>query len=140
MTGLAVTMDAGEDNDLHPTRKKPVGDRLALWAAHLKYGYAGEYTGPIAEGVEVNEDKGEFECILKLSHSKDLMVLDFLVVDKSGNKHQAKATVEADKVIVFCGVKKEEAARLQWCLENTHRGGLIVNSIKIPMMPFDVEI
>lgn len=148
MTGLAVTLDAGEDNDLHPVKKKPVGERLALWAAHLKYGYAGEYTGPIAEGLEVNEDKDEFECTLKLSHDKGLAILDagkgtelldFFVVDKSGNKHHAKAKIEDDKVRVSCSVKKEEAARLQWCLENTHRGGLIVNGIKIPMMPFELK-
>lgn len=29
-TGLAVTIDAGDPDDIHPTRKKPVGHRLAL--------------------------------------------------------------------------------------------------------------
>ena len=48
-TGLAVTTDVGDANDIHPRRKKPVGERLGWWALHDVYG-KDSFTpsGPIA--------------------------------------------------------------------------------------------
>jgi sialate O-acetylesterase len=37
--GLAVTIDLGEPDDIHPARKQPVADRLADWALARVYGF-----------------------------------------------------------------------------------------------------
>lgn len=37
-TGMAVTIDLGEWNDIHPDNKKDVGERLALLAEKLHTG------------------------------------------------------------------------------------------------------
>ena len=48
-TGLAVTIDLGEADNVHPTRKQPVGDRLARWALATIHGLASApWSGPIA--------------------------------------------------------------------------------------------
>ena len=48
-TGLAVTTDVGDANDIHPRKKKPVGERLGWWALHDVYGMESfPPSGPIA--------------------------------------------------------------------------------------------
>lgn len=46
-TGIAVISDCGQFNNIHPTDKKPVGDRLALQALRLCYGRDVSAFGPI---------------------------------------------------------------------------------------------
>jgi sialate O-acetylesterase len=45
-TGMAVTIDIGNPDDIHPTNKAEVGRRLALWARALAYGEDVSYSGP----------------------------------------------------------------------------------------------
>ena len=46
-TAMAVTIDIGNPDDVHPTDKVDVGHRLALAARHLSYGENVEYWGPM---------------------------------------------------------------------------------------------
>ena len=45
-TGMAVAIDVGESNDIHPTNKQEVGRRLSLVARRTVYGDPVEYSGP----------------------------------------------------------------------------------------------
>ncbi len=64
-TGMAVTIDAGEWNDLHPLDKKDVGERLALWAEHFAYGSNDpDYSGPVYQSSKIEGNK----IILSFSH------------------------------------------------------------------------
>ena len=52
--GMAVTMDLGEANGIHPARKKEGADRLALLALGDTYGIKGlNHKSPIYAGMEV---------------------------------------------------------------------------------------
>lgn len=46
-TGMAVTIDVGDSNNVHPRDKQDVGHRLALWARVLAYGEHIEDSGPL---------------------------------------------------------------------------------------------
>ncbi|GHV13940.1 hypothetical protein FACS1894179_06050 [Bacteroidia bacterium] len=52
-TGMAVTIDAGEWNDIHPLNKKTVGHRLALEARRVAYNEDIVSSGPVYEGMKV---------------------------------------------------------------------------------------
>jgi sialate O-acetylesterase len=56
-SGIAITMDVGEENYIHPPKKKEVADRLLLNALHQTYGYTTiDYGSPVYEATEVTDD------------------------------------------------------------------------------------
>jgi sialate O-acetylesterase len=57
-TGMAVTIDLGEWNDIHPGNKKPVGDRLASLARKVAYGEQGLVcSGPVCHSSRIEGNK-----------------------------------------------------------------------------------
>jgi len=56
-TGMAVIIDIGEANNIHPKNKQDVGKRLALWALAKTYGKKFVYSGPLYKSMEVKGDK-----------------------------------------------------------------------------------
>jgi sialate O-acetylesterase len=55
-TGMAVTIDIGDEKDIHPTNKKTVGERLAANAFKEVYGYTKEIaSGPVFKSFAVKE-------------------------------------------------------------------------------------
>ena len=54
---MAVAIDVGEWNDIHPDKKKAVGDRLALAAEKIAYGEDIVYSGPTYQSQLLREIK-----------------------------------------------------------------------------------
>ena len=51
-TGMVVTLDIGEDYDIHPSNKHDVGNRFALLALNRVYGRNLIDSGPIVSGID----------------------------------------------------------------------------------------
>ena len=58
-TGMAVTTDVGNESDIHPRRKQPVGARLALAARGVAYGEHAVFSGPTYDSMKKVGSKAE---------------------------------------------------------------------------------
>lgn len=56
-TAMAVITDVGDEKDIHPKRKQPVGARLALAARAIAYGEDIAYRGPTYRAHEIRGDR-----------------------------------------------------------------------------------
>lgn len=71
--GIAVITDVGDAKNIHPTRKQPVGARLAIAARGIAYGEHIEYSGPVFKKMKIDGDK----AILSFDHvGKGLVARD----------------------------------------------------------------
>ena len=52
---MVVTIDVGDPDDIHPSNKAPVGERLALQAMALRHGWTGVASGPLFAGAEFRD-------------------------------------------------------------------------------------
>ncbi len=56
-TGMAVTMDIGEQKVIHPSQKEAVGNRLAYWALSKDYNMPGiSFSGPVYKEMKVTNN------------------------------------------------------------------------------------
>ncbi len=56
-TGIALTMDVSELNEIHPQDKQTIGHRLALWAQAKVYNRSVVYSGPIFKSMAIEGEK-----------------------------------------------------------------------------------
>lgn len=119
-TGIAVTTDVGNPNDIHPTNKQDVGHRLALNALKLDYGQNINYSSPMFDGVKFEGDK----AIVTFRHVADgLMAKDaygylkgFEIAGEDKVFHYAKAEINARNNVIVSSpdVPKPVAVRYGW--------------------------
>ncbi|MEO9572119.1 MAG: sialate O-acetylesterase, partial [Polaribacter sp.] len=56
-SGIAITMDIGDKNSIHPPKKKEVADRLLFNALNQTYGFNSiDYAGPMYKSLEKKEN------------------------------------------------------------------------------------
>jgi sialate O-acetylesterase len=115
--GMAVITDVGEERDIHPRKKQPVGARLALAARALAYGEKIEYSGPAFKSLVVTGDK----AILTFDHvgggleARDGELKGFAVCGPDQKFVWAKAEIRGDKVVVSSPeVPQPIAVRYGW--------------------------
>ncbi len=155
--GMAVSMDVGEDNDLHPTEKEPVGRRLALCAARMRYGYTAEYTGPeavslrVLDSIETSDLPGRDITTIELTlthshglHLKDLgkgdILRDFEVVKDDGSSKEVSASIIDEKILLQTDVKADAIKEIRYLYTYTYHGAMIYNEADIPMGPFVMKL
>jgi sialate O-acetylesterase len=137
---LIVTTDCGDANDIHPSHKQPVGERLALAARALAYGEKIEYTGPTYHSYSIKGNR----VVLTFGHTgTGLKILQgdvlsgFTIAGADKRFVPASARIVGNKVIVRNdAVRHPVAVRYGW--ENVPKGNLS-NKEGLPASPFRTD-
>lgn len=133
---MVVAIDLGEWNDIHPLRKKPLGERFADAVTN-------EPAGPkILTATRKNQHiELHFHAEggpLKIDKSDENELQYFAIADKDRKFVWAKAHIENNKVIVSSEEVKEPVyVRYAWS-ENPE--GNLTNETGLPAGPFEIKI
>lgn len=139
-TGMAITIDIGDERDIHPKNKQEVGRRLSLWALGEVYGKKVPATsGPLPAGHEVRGS----EVVLSFKHTdgglqaKGGELTGFTIAGADKQWKPAQARIEGGKVIVSSAeVKQPAAVRYAW--EDCPTCNL-TNGAGLPASPFRTD-
>lgn len=140
--GMAVAIDLGEWNDLHPSNKKDVGERLALLAQKVAYGEKDLVaSGPLYKSMKIEGNK----IILEFSEvgsgliaKGDSILKHFAIAEKDKRFIWANAIIEGNKVIVWNdSIKNPVYVRYAWA--DNPEGANLYNKEGLPASPFTTE-
>ena len=138
-TGLAVTVDTGEADNIHPKDKKEVGERLALCALAQHYGQATPWQGPTF--VSVERLPGALR--LHFAHTDGGLVAkgdrlgEFSIAGKDRRWHWAEAKIEGSTIVVSSSaVREPEVARYAW---QANPIATLHNGAGLPAVPFRTD-
>jgi sialate O-acetylesterase len=138
--GMAVTIDIGDPNDVHPHNKAPLGERLTKIALARVYGRKGEYSGPVFESMKVNGN----EVRLKFSHlggglvAKDGPLKWFAIAGADKKFAAADARIEGGTVVVSSALVSAPAA-VRYAWDNYPEGCNLYNAAGLPAAPFRTD-
>ncbi|WP_411845419.1 sialate O-acetylesterase [Roseibacillus persicicus] len=118
-TGMVVTMDVGQVDNIHPKDKKPVGERLARLALARDYGKEGLVdSGPMYESFKVEGKKVRlsFKGIGGGLVSRNGEPLShFTVAKRNGPFVEAQAEIDGETVVVWSDeVSRPADVRFAW--------------------------
>lgn len=139
-TCLAVTIDTGDPNSIHPTDKEPAGDRIARCAMVMVYGDKEVVDhGPTLEKIE--RRKGEIR--LKFSHADGGLVSkgdkpgEFSIAGDDQKFVWANARIQGDTVIVSSpDVPNPKEVRYAW---QSNPIATLFNGAGLPASPFRTD-
>ena len=139
-TAMAVTIDIGEADDIHPRNKQEVGRRLALGALHAAYNRDVVYSGPIYDSMTVEDGR----IRLRFRHVGGGLVAStgeslrgFAVAGADSVFVWAKAQIDGDEVVVGSDdVAEPVAVRYGWDINPECN---LYNREGLPASPFRTD-
>ena len=146
-TGLIVTYDTNSNGSIHPSHKRPVGERLARWALAQVYRAMPhksnkpiEWRGPVYASHEIKEGKVyinfEGETARGLRLNKDIAEGFYIASQDKEFKHSRARIQGAQLVVWHEEIKEPVAVRYAW--SNLPHGTLL-NFRELPAYPFRTD-
>ena len=148
-TGMAITNDVGEANDIHPKNKKDPGERLARWALAKDYGQTLTYSGPLFQSSQTldNAIRVTFDQSGSGLKSRDGGPLKrFEIAGPDKVWHWADAKIDSPNSVLVSSPQVKQPAAVRYAWAANPEGANLVNSEGLPTSVFrtdtwnDVEI
>jgi len=139
-TAMAVTIDVGEHNDLHPQDKKTVGERMARCAMRLVYGEDILSSGPIYKAMEIANDR----IHIRFDHVGGGLVArggdpgGFAICGADGRFLPARAAIAGEQVIVW-HEQIHAPVHVRYAWADNPADANLYNAEGLPASPFTTE-
>ncbi len=143
-TAMAVAIDVGAADDIHPPRKQPVGQRLAIAALGKVYKRREQFSGPLFRDFQIEGDKlrlffDHADGGLKTSDGEALRWFEIAEADPSSTNCAryvpAIAVIDGEAVIVSAaGITNPVSVR--YAFNSNPEGCNLCNSAMLPASPF----
>lgn len=138
-SGMAVCSDIGHPSDVHPKKKKEVGERLALWSLAKDYKKPIIYSGPLFKSCEFRNGKARvnFTQAKKLKSNDGNDLKSFELAGEDFIFKPAHAKISGNTVIVWSDeVAHPIQVRYGW---KPFSDGNLVNGAGLPASTFSTE-
>lgn len=152
-TGMAVTVDIGDAEDIHPTNKADVGERLAAWALKNEYGKQDVTPGgPLYRELSIagNKARLHFDSVgaglmigtkagrLPVVEDRNGQLQRFAVAGKDRQWHWGEATLDGDTVVVHSPAVTAPVA-VRYAFSANPAGANLYNRNGFPASPFRTD-
>ncbi|MBP3951540.1 sialate O-acetylesterase [Bacillus suaedae] len=139
-TAMAVTIDIGESNDLHPQNKKTLGQRLALSARKLAYNDDIIYSGPLYQKMERigSSIHLHFDHVGGGLTARNGALQCFMISGKDGRFVPATASIHGPTVVVY-HEQINEPCHVRYAWEDNPVEANLYNKEGLPASPFSTE-
>ncbi|WP_083925240.1 sialate O-acetylesterase [Flexithrix dorotheae] len=140
-TGMAVAIDIGDANDIHPKNKQEVGKRLALAAEKIAYHKDIVFAGPTFKHYQIKEGKIaiKFDNVgAGLTTNGDAELKGFAIAGDDGKFVWAKASIiDKNTVEVFNeNIENPKMVRYAWASNPVCN---LYNEEGLPAVPFRTD-
>ncbi len=139
-SGIALAIDLGEANNIHPLKKQEVGRRLSLVALDQTYGKEQPYSGPIYTGMAVEgaQIRIHFVHVDGGLVAKGWPLTQFAIAGDDKQFVWADAKIDGDDVVVSAAsVPHPTAVRYAWA--DNPEGCNLYNGAGLPASPFRTD-
>jgi sialate O-acetylesterase len=139
---MAVAIDLGEWNDIHPGNKKDVGVRLALSAMNIAYNDSVVHSSPLYKSHKKEGNK----IIISFDHTGGGLVTNngeppghFAIAGKDKKFVWADAKIEGNTVVVWSDAITD-AAYVRYAWADNPYGANLYNKEGLPASPFMIIV
>jgi sialate O-acetylesterase len=151
-TGMAVAIDIGDADDIHPKNKYDVGQRLARWALAREYSIRLEVSGPLYRSVTIQGNR----AIIAFDHigsglvagsktgrnpvvfSESAPLKRFAIAGQDRKWYWAEAIIEGDNVVCTHPDVPQPVA-VRYAMSMNPQGANLYNRDGLPASPFRTD-